>query len=557
MAILRNAAGVAALVLFLAGINLLILRGSLFTAQVVAPLLGGVALGLLWFVLWLVSAMRQQKSGSLGMVNSIVSSLLFLGICITLYAFARRGDASWDLTQEGRQELAPQTRLILQSLTTPVDVVCFFVRAGEDRVRIAQDKTRRFLERCTQYTDILNVEFVDPQKNPERVKALNMLRVSNVGTVVLKSGTRQREIPLSDVKARLEERDFTNALLNVSRNAVPKVYFLTGHGERDITSGDAQTGGSNFVLWLRKEAHEIFRLAIPLDQPIVPEDCSVLVINGYTADLRPHEIQALDQYIDDGGRLLVLVDVLKLLESEIPMQEQLRPWLQARFGIKIGADIIVSNTTKSYKIQFLSDFEALSGLTRPAQPNPEFRGSFNAQHPITRSLDKQLFFGGIRSVSLDDDLPEGVSGAVLLRSTPDTWAETDLDAVIDNDTIAHDPHEPGGPNPVMVAVSARSNRPIGEGARMREARVVVLGDADISSNESIRRVSNQDLLLNSIAWLTENEDLIAIRPRGELDEPIVLSTSQQRFIAWTASLGMVQLVGLAGLVVFLQRRKYR
>ena len=89
------------------------------------------------------------------------------------------------------------------------------------------------------------------------------------------------------------------------------------------------------------------------------------------------------------------------------------------------------------------------------------------------------------------------------------------------------------------------------------ARVVVLGDADIASNEFINLVSNQDLLLNSMAWLTENEELIAIRPRGTLDEPILLSTSQQRLIAWVASLGTVQLIALAGIATYLLRRKYQ
>ena len=98
---------------------------------------------------------------------------------------------------------------------------------------------------------------------------------------------------------------------------------------------------------------------------------------------------------------------------------------------------------------------------------------------------------------------------------------------------------------------------MGAGEGLRDARVVVLGDADISTNEAVNHVSNQDLLLNSIAWLTENEELIAIRPTAGADQPLILSRDQQRMIAWIASLGAVQAIALSGVIVFLFRRRYR
>ncbi len=554
---LRLAVGVAALILLVVGLNLMVLRETLFSVNVLAPLLGGLGLGVLWLLLRAASLLGSRQEASRGVFNSVFGSVVFLGICMTVYAFVEREDLAWDLTQEGRRDLAPQTKIILESLTNPVEITCFFVRAGDDRVRIAQDKTARFLRRCQEHTDRLSVEFVDPQRHPERVTALNVLRVSNVGTVLLRSGARQRELPLSSVNARLEERAFTNAVLNVSRDAVPKVYFLTGHGERDITSDDPMTGGAQFRLWLEKEAHEVARCIIPADNPLLPDDCSVLIINGYAADLFPHEIEALDRYMDDGGRLLVLVNVQIAQDGGIAGLEQFRPWLKNRFGIKMGSDIVVSNATKSFEIMFLPDFEVVGGATGTAPQNDEFRGSFNRFHAITRDLDKQLVLPVIRTVSLDANLPEGVTGTVLMRSTPDTWAETDLRAVNDREPISQDRAEASGPNSVMVAVSARSNRAVGDGDRMRESRVVVLGDADLALNEYMKRVSNQDLLLNSVAWLTENEELIAMRPTADTDQPLVLSRNEQRLIAWIASLGAVQAIALVGIVVFLQRRKYR
>jgi hypothetical protein len=64
-------------------------------------------------------------------------------------------------------------------------------------------------------------------------------------------------------------------------------------------------------------------------------------------------------------------------------------------------------------------------------------------------------------------------------------------------------------------------------------------------------------LLNSVAWLTEKEDLIAIRPMGGLEQPLVLTPRQERIIAWVASLSVVQGIALAGVGVYLWRRRYR
>ncbi len=554
---LRTVIGIAAVLLFLAGFNLLILREELFTSAVLNTFMGGLALGTLWLLLSGVNLLRRKNDASIAMLNSVVSSFVFLGICMTAYAIIEREDLSWDLTQEGRRELAPQTKLILQSLTNPVEITCFFIRSGDDRIRVAQDKTERFLRQCQRFSDRLEVEFIDPQQHPERVKALNMIRVSNVGTIVIRSGTRQREIPLSDVNARLEERTFTNTLLNVSRESIPKVYFLLGHSERDIIDDDPKHGGSNFALWLKKEAHEVGRCIISPDNPLLPEDCTVLIINGYQSDLQPHEIPALDQFIQDGGRLLILVNVQMLENNDARVQEQMRPWLNRRFGINLGSNIIVSKMAQSYEIGFVPDFEIIGGTTGAVPPDPAFRGSFNKLHPITRNLDKQVLLSFIRTVSLDEDLPEGVSGSVLMRTPPDTWAETDLQAVVSQQSISENPHEASGPNPVMVAVAARSNRPVADGDLMREARIVVLGDADLTMNEQMNSVSNQDLLLNSMAWLTETEELIAIRPTANLDQPLILSTKQQRLIAWVASLGAVQAIALIGALVYARRRRYR
>src|SRR5690606_19690147 len=119
----------------------------------------------------------------------------------------------------------------LQTLTEEVKVTCFFLDVDDELIRIAREKTLRFLEQCEQYTDLLDVVVLDPQVATAQLQAMNLSHASTQGTVVVGVGSRQRVITLTGGSPRLEEREFTSALINVLRGSKPKVYFLTGHDE--------------------------------------------------------------------------------------------------------------------------------------------------------------------------------------------------------------------------------------------------------------------------------------------------------------------------------------
>lgn len=556
---LRNATGAIVVLLFVVGANALFLRETV-TESVVAGLLGGAAvLGVLWFVLWIATTARRDRGSGGGPVSAVIASVFVLGICGMAYAFIARPGWSWDLTQEGRTELAPQTVQVLESLTQPVEVVCFFLKSGEDRVRVAQEKTRRFLERCQMYTGQLLVLFVDPQEEPQQVqkyKAIGVQR-SLVGSIVIKSGSRQREIPLSDVSARLEERDFTNALINVAREALPRVYFLMGHGGWDLQSEDPQSGALTFTGLLQSQSYELAAMTIGEDTPAVPADCDVLVINGFTDDLRDYELNAIDAYLSGGGRLLVLINPLVAANPGGGTVERLRPWIEQRLGVRMPTDVLVSKETDGIQIAFLPDFSIFNEFLDPMDGIARFRGSYNMDHPITAPLDKKMALKLVRTVEPAETIPAGVSQTVLLRSTPGCWAETDLDAIMNQQQIGLDPGETQGPNPVAMAVTVQADVDTADGSRAREGRAVIIGNAYVTTNEVMMFGGAQDLMLNTLAWLTASEERIAIRASIGAEEPIVLTQGQERMIAWVASLGAVQAIALVGAAVLLWRRRYR
>ena len=65
---------------------------------------------------------------------------------------------------------------------------------------------------------------------------------------------------------------------------------------------------------------------------------------------------------------------------------------------------------------------------------------------------------------------------------------------------------------------------------------------------------NADMFVNIANWLTRQDDLIAIRPRGEGDQRITLTVVQLRALGWFSVVVVPAIIVLSGLRVWWRRR---
>src|SRR5207247_2799693 len=95
-------------------------------------------------------------------------------------------------------------------------------------------------------------------------------------------------------------------------------------------------------------------------------------------------------------------------------------------------------------------------------------------------------------------------------------------------------------------------------ATPRAARLVVFGDSEFANNNLFPVQGNGNLFLNTVSWLAEEEDLIAIRPRkGGGSGPVLLTAAQAPLIFWLP-VGILPLAVFAsGAVVFMRDGKGR
>jgi len=557
MATARALIGLAGLICLVIALNILLVTGDTFSPFVLLCIGLAAASGFVWLVLLAIGVAKKSQGDerSARALNAVIACVVFLGICVVIYAFASRWDASWDLTAEGRAALAPLTVQVLQGLDTDVEALAFFPAVSRADVEIAREKTGRFLERAEDLAGAyLDVEILDIESNILRLQELEIPNIPStaVGIVVVRAGNQKRLIALEGANPRLREADFTNALINVIRAGNTKVYFLSGHGEMSPSEEDEERRIQMFQRQLVNQGYNVDELIFDLDNPVVPEDCGLLVIADPTAFFRPAEMVALHEYAKRAGRFFVLVDPPFDRIGETIQSDLFKDWLERVWGISPGDDMIVSYERR----QSVLLTHNLEGF--PDDPNSAFRGSYNYQHPITRGFQGEMLFKVTRSIGLMGDRPEGVSREPLLRTRKGTWAETKLRLLIQEQNASPEPGEKEGPITVGVAATMKTDVPVGDTEQTRDARLVAVGNtAFISDHELPHNPWLITFALNSMSWLTETEELIGTPAVGEQQTPIILSERQAQIIAWISTLGALQVVLAAGIVVYLLRRKYQ
>ena len=87
-----------------------------------------------------------------------------------------------------------------------------------------------------------------------------------------------------------------------------------------------------------------------------------------------------------------------------------------------------------------------------------------------------------------------------------------------------------------------------------ETRVAVMGDSDFAANGGLGIQGNRDLFMNTIGWLSQQENLISIRPKEADDRRITLTATQQSNIAWLSLLVIPAAVFGTGIFTWWRRR---
>ncbi len=156
--------------------------------------------------------------------GSVVSVLLVVGILVVAALLANWHQARWDLTRGQTQSLAALTRNLLKQVDKPLTMEAFLPEGSGER-----DTVKDVLQRYAYINPKISFTFIDPEREPLKAKEAGYRFPGNV--LLTYNGKHQ----MAD---RADEEAITNTLRRTLKTGRKKVYFLTGHGERSLISGE-------------------------------------------------------------------------------------------------------------------------------------------------------------------------------------------------------------------------------------------------------------------------------------------------------------------------------
>lgn len=472
---------------------------------------------------------RQVRYGSLALGSIVLVAAILTGINY----IAKRQSKRWDLTANKVFSLSDQSRKVLQSLDAPVHV----------RVFARNDDFQRFRDRLAEYESAsprVTVEYIDPDQKPTLASQYN---VQSYGTVVFEyRGRTERAVGDS-------EQDLTNALIKVVQGTQRKVYFVQGHGEKDPMNSSDRAGYSEARRALESDNFVVETLPL-LQKGSVPEDATVVIVAGPKTDYLAPEVDALRRYLKRGGKLLLLLDPPEKPDSP-PLTNLVA--LAHEWALDVGANLIVDAT----------GIGQLAGIQSPVVPVALRYPS----HPITENFNVMTAFPLARSVSPVSGGVDGHYAQSFIETGEAAWAVADVKKVLETGQIQPKPDKADKTGPISLgaAVSApaaeapsgntdRSGESGATDQRKPETRVAAIGDSDFATNRMLGVQGNRDLFLNTVNWLAQQENLIAIRPREPDDRRVSMTADQQRLVFLWSVVVLPALLFAGGIWTWWRRR---
>lgn len=447
-------------------------------------------------------------------VNFFLTVLIVLGILTFINAISARHPMQIDFTKSKKFSLSDQTQKILKNLNKEVNLTCFFKTVQPNRKEVED-----LLKQYALYSYRFKYKFVDPDRKPEIAQKY---KIQNYGTIVIESEGNEQRMSVID------EENLTNALLKILRNLKKSIYFVKGHGEKEITDTDKK-GYVGIKEAIEQENYTVKDMNL-MSEKQIPEDCAVLIIPGPDKDYFDRELKMLDQYIDNNGKIMVLIDP----EVKTP---ELRNFLK-KYGVKLSEDIVI---------------DMVSGLfgNNPFVPV----ASEYPVHEITKNFKVATFYPLARSVEPADTIPPEVSINIMVQTIPKTWAETDLESLKIMPPIFQRGRDKEGPVP--VAVSVNINQEVDKSINKKElkSKLIVFGDSDFISNASLNFAGNKDIFLNTIYWLVEEGELISIRPKEKEIQLMFITERLWKLFFWLPVVFLPLVVLSAGTFVIYNRRR--
>jgi ABC-type uncharacterized transport system involved in gliding motility auxiliary subunit len=310
---------------------------------------------------------------------------------------------------------------------------------------------------------------------------------------------------------------FTSKLLALAHTEPLRAYFLQGHGESSL-SDTTDPGFAKFGLALAQNNLLVTNLEL-LGEAEIPMDCSLLIIAAPIRALDGSELQKIDQYLAQGGRLFALFNY-----ESLNLSTGLEPILQ-RWGVNV-----------------------VPGYVKDPQ------NSIGDQVVVVRNFNPKSFVNPLTQLALEMVLPRPIVKVDWVTAPANPPQVDELAASSDQSTLAGDPAASPQSYPLITAIE---EKPVAGVSNPRgNTRIVVAGDSYFLDNQIIEAAANRDFVNYAINWLLDRPELLAgINAQPVTEFRLAITQKQGQRLDWLLLGALPGSVMVIGWLVWLVRRK--
>lgn len=474
---------------------------------------------------WSLFSMKTTKEGmSLGL--SVVVAIVILG---SIGYLGKTSDQTFDLTREKLFSLSDQTITVLDSMKEKG--LKFTVLFKGDEGRKNRESVDRTIQIFKQEAPHLKVRYHDAYKNNKLAKEyLSDLSNKSSQSLFMFVEYLSKKI---EVAVPFQEGQILSALNRVSRRVQQKIYYTVGHGERDLNSA-LEDGVQLFKQSLKESSYNVQEWDFISEQKTLPKDTTLVMILGPTKPFFEQELKWIQKYLKSGGNLLVAVDP--------GLSHNLTPFLKKQLGVDFRNNFIISSVSR-----FLGRSEtSVLGLI------------MNRKAPVMQAFSNKnrinVIFDEVSEVEFTSNKPNSNwEQGYIIKSDPSSFTINSF-----SNSKKKRPQTKPRTIGVYVQEVASSSSPQVQNQSLSSKKdgfsAVVFGDSDFLTNRNWRLGDHKDLASSVVAYLSNQDDLITLKPKAPKGTAIFLGvTAQYIFIIFACFLPILFFT-LGGITWYIRKR---
>ena len=456
----------------------------------------------------------------------ILVNLLFMNLDIAPFDFTAQ--KIYTLSDESKEQIA----------NVQQNVTMYFFGYDESSTPVTLAK---------QYHDVNNkitIQIINTSERPDLAAQYNVTTSSQL--VAVQATERYKIIDSSEMYTYdsssgqyvdVTEQKLTNAILDVTIAQKPQIYFLTGHGEYGIDSSSAM---GTLATYVENDVNDVNKLDLLTSD--MPETCDVLVIANPTSDFTDLETEKIQNYINAGGKIVWMQDPYMFINgwTKSTTYPNITKIL-SQFGISFSSGVVCEQSAD----------HMVAGTPDLIIPQMTYNGI--VQDLYTDGMVALLDAGKINTVS-DEELEElGVTASPFLQSTDTSFYRENINSDISQklDSDEEGPFVTAEILTKKIDDDTQSTLVAYSNALFATNYTVQISG---SYSEPILIRQNKDIILNTIAYLSNREDTIRIRKDTGIVTFNAITEQENRVVLWIIFAIPVVII-LAGIIVTIVRKR--